>query len=641
MVEFRNNGIIMAAGDHALRIEFIGANFVTPEANYDGESLEKVVYKELWDKIDLVYEKTGKGTVKSSYVVAPGGDPLDIRLRYNGKAAIDPNDELVIEYKVGRVTESKPVAWQEKGNVRQPVTALFRKIASDEVGFAVSGWDGRSTLVIDPVLKWNTFLGSANDELSDLNNVSIDSSGNVYVCGYGFVTWGSPVRAYTGGGDVFVAKIDSDGNLLWNTFLGGTGAENDHGIAVDSSGNVVIVGHSTSSWGSPVRAYTGGEDAFAAKLDADGNLLWNTFLGGSAGDRGMGIVVDNAGNSFLTGYSNTTWGNPVHPYTGDMDAFVAELDSSGNLNWNTFIGGISGERAEGIVVDGAGNSFIVGYSNSTWGSPVRAYTANADIFVARIDNNGNPQWNTFLGGNGAESPGGIALDTSENIFISGYSDTSWGSPIRAYSAGYDVMAAKLDSSGNLLWNTFLGGSGNDTTIGGGIAIDAKGDVLLSGGSSVSWGSPSRAFTGGWDAFAAKLNGSGSLLWNAFLGGNLRDSSYGLAVDDATGNIYMSGYSEASWGNPVRGFSGNFDIFAAMFRLPAISGNTGTGEVTLSYNDGGAKTATSDSSGHYSISVSDNWNGTITPAKAGYVFIPANRVYSNITADQTGQDYIAT
>ena len=159
---------------------------------------------------------------------------------------------------------------------------------------------------------------------------SIDSLGNVYVCGYGFVTSRTPLPRLTGGGDAFVAKIDSDGNLLWNTFLGGTGAENDRGSLL-IPGECCDSGHSTSSWGRPVRAYTGGEDAFAAKLDADGNLLWNTFLGGSAGDRGMGIVVDNTGNSFLTGYSNTTWGNTVHPYTGDMNTFVAELDSSGNL----------------------------------------------------------------------------------------------------------------------------------------------------------------------------------------------------------------------------------------------------------------------------------------------------------------------
>ena len=102
-----------------------------------------------------------------------------------------------------------------------------------------------------------------------------------------------------------------------------------------------------------------------------------------------------------------------------------------------------------------------GNSNATWGSPERAYTANTDAFAAKLDPSGNLLWNTFLGGSGSDSGSAIAVDASGNVYVGGYSNGTWGSPVRAYTAGYDAFAAKLDSAGNLLWNTFLGGSSTD------------------------------------------------------------------------------------------------------------------------------------------------------------------------------------
>src|SRR5207237_8729 len=105
-------------------------------------------------------------------------------------------------------------------------------------------------------------------------------------CGIpGDASWGSPVRAFSGGADAFVAKVDPDGNLTWNTFLGGADLNNEvnygYGVAVDDSANVYVTGLSSSTWGSPVRPFSGGRDGFVAKLDPTGTLIWNTFLGGS------------------------------------------------------------------------------------------------------------------------------------------------------------------------------------------------------------------------------------------------------------------------------------------------------------------------------------------------------------------------
>ena len=157
-----------------------------------------------------------------------------------------------------------------------------------------------------------------------------------------------------------------------------------------------VTGSSEATWGNPERNYTGSYDAFAAKLDTNGSLTWNTFLGGAGGEEGNGIFVDGNGNVYVTGNSNATWGNPVRAYIDNVDAFVAKLDNTGALTWNTFLGGEGGNWGTGIVVDGAG-VYVCGISGD-WGvAPVRAYSANGDGFAAKLDSaDGSLTWDTFL-----------------------------------------------------------------------------------------------------------------------------------------------------------------------------------------------------------------------------------------------------
>jgi hypothetical protein len=130
---------------------------------------------------------------------------------------------------------------------------------------------------------------------------------------------------------------------LWNTFLGGSGADQGSGIALDATGNVYVVGTSTAAWGAPINLFAGGtNDAFAAKLDSSGTRLWNTFLGsatpmGAGSDQDLGIAVDDAGsNVYVTGLSLSTWGTPVNPHVGlgTLDAFAAKLNTNGVQLWN-------------------------------------------------------------------------------------------------------------------------------------------------------------------------------------------------------------------------------------------------------------------------------------------------------------------
>ena len=356
-------------------------------------------------------------------------------------------------------------------------------------------------------LIWNTFLGGSGGEGEGA--IAVDGSGNIYVTGGGDATWGSPVSAYTAGYDAFVVKLNSSGGLIWNTFLGGSGFDYDSAIAVDGSGNAYVAGYSNAAWqgtNPPVRAYTAGEDAFTAKLDSSGGLTWSTFLGGSGIDEGHGIAVDGNGNIYLGGGSNAAWGLPVRAYTASGDAFTARLDSSGALTWNTFLGGSGLDDSWTIAVDGSGNVYVEGRSNATWqgtNPPVRAYTAGSDAFAVKLDSGGALTWNTFLGGSEIDDSYAIAVDGSGNVYVAGDSNAAWGSPVRAYTAGFDAFTVKLNSNGGLTWNTFLGGSGADS--GYAIAVDGSGNVYAAGLSNATWSSPVRAHTAGSDAFVVKLS----------------------------------------------------------------------------------------------------------------------------------------
>jgi hypothetical protein len=418
-------------------------------------------------------------------------------------------------------------------------------------------------------LTWNTFLGGGGDDL--LFGMAIDGSGNLYATGRSNITWGSPVRTFTGSYDGFAAKTDSSGNLIWNTFLGGTEYDDGGGIAADGGGNVYLSGNSTTAWGTPVRNYIGGTDGYAAKLNSSGSLTWNTFQGGCGVDQGYGVALDPSGNIYVTGTSTGGWGSPLRAYAGGDDVFAAKFTSIGSLSWVTFLGGSGSDQGVAIAVDGSGNAYVTGTSNTAWGSPVRGFLGSTDAFAAKLTTAGALTWNTFLGASAGDVGGGIAVDAGGNVFVSGTSNATWGTPVRAYSIAGDGFAAKLSSAGALMWNTFLGEFGTD--LGKGIAVDGSGNVYVTGYSNVTWGSPVRDYTSGWDVYAVRLNPEGSLTWNTFLGGSGNDYSYMIAVD-GSGNVYVAGESEATWGSPVRAYSGSSDAFAAkLTSAGALAWNT--------------------------------------------------------------------
>lgn len=572
IVGFRSREFYMTNAGYALRVEFVGAAPVAPQsraapvlAEHGAPPFRHITYANLWDGITLDYDVIQNGLMRSTYRLEPYAEPGLIRLRYNAPLTLNDDGTLTVAYTHGALTESAPLAWQERSGQRIPVPVTFELHSQRDVGFVVGNYEPSRPLFIDPTLTWNTFLGSSAEDYGTA--IAVDGGSNVYVAGWSRGTWGAPVRAYGGGvTDAFVAKLDPTGDLLWNTFLGGIEGDAGNGIAVDASGNVYVSGTSSSTWGTPVRAMSNLGDGFAAKLNQSGVLEWNTFLGGSSIDQANAIAVIASGNVYVAGTSLATWGTPIQAFGGVYDGYAAQLDANGILQWNTFLGGGGQDYGYAITVDASGNVYAAGESSTTWGTPVQPFGGVYDGYAAKLDASGTRLWHTFLGGSGSDNGYAIALDGSGNVYVGGTSTATWGTPVRAYTSNNDPFAAKLDSSGTLQWNTFLGGSGYE--FGHALALDGAGNLYLGGRSDGSWGTPDHAYTAGDDAFVATLDNSGVLQWNTFLGGNGYDQGFGIAVD-ASASVYVGGYTGATWGGPACPYSNNGDAFAAkVSNLPA-------------------------------------------------------------------------
>ncbi|PKN88825.1 MAG: hypothetical protein CVU51_03120 [Deltaproteobacteria bacterium HGW-Deltaproteobacteria-1] len=520
-------------------------------------ALTKVSYENLWKGINLTYETAQDGITESTYHIAPNVDVSQIRLRYNVPVKVQKDGSLKFTFERGYLTESKPVAWQDINGKRIPVPVAFN-VTGDEVGFSVGTYNPREPLIIDPTYAWHTFYGSS--DYDNPQAIAIDTGGNVYVTGRSDATWGTPLHAFSGDqGDQnsFVLKLNSSGAYQWHAFYG-TGEGN--GIAVDTAGNVYVTGSSYETWGIPLHEHSVGyADIFVLKLNSSGAYQWHTFYGSTpwdqSPDQGSSIAVDTGGNIYVTGWSRWTWGTPLHAYSGNggYDIFVLKLNSGGAYQWNTFYGSSEYDYPAAIAVDTAGNVYVTGSSYETWGTPLHSFDSDSlsNFFVLKLNSSGAYQWNTFY----RYSSRGIAVDTSGNVYVTGYSNATWGTPLHAFSGAVsNTFVLKLNSSGAYQWNTFYTGTGSS-----GIAVDTGSNVYVTGSSAASWGTPLHPYEGGvYDICILKLNSSGAYLWHTFYGSIFTDHSSGIAVDTG-GNVYVAGTS-GTWGTPLNPRSGDVDIF---------------------------------------------------------------------------------
>jgi hypothetical protein len=304
-------------------------------------------------------------------------------------------------------------------------------------------------------------------------------------------------------------------------------------------------------------------------------------VGGSGGDWGYGVAVDGSNNLYVTGQTESAgWalGGFDMDYNGASDAFVAKLSSAGACLWSTYLGGSGWDWGYGLAVDSSGNAYVTGTTESpawTIGGFDTDHNGVSDAFVAKLSPAGASLWSTYLGGSSDDYGRDIAVDASDNVYVTGETQSSgWPNQVldTTYHGDSDAFVAKLSSAGASLWSTYLGGAAGDW--GYGVAADSSGNVYVTGTTeSAGWtnGGFDTTYDGASDAFVVKLSPAGASLWSSYLGGSGAEAGYGIAVD-SSGYIYATGQTQSSdWarGGFDTTYGGGGDAFLVKITFGAL------------------------------------------------------------------------
>jgi|GEM_PF-1260321 len=543
----------------------------------------KVRFASVYPGIDVVYYGN-RQRLEYDFEVSPRADPDQIRMRFDGPAepAVTKLGDLVVDDGDRAIRLRKPVVYQEGDEGRTLIAADYRIDESGDVGFDLGPYDREQPLIIDPILEMSTLLGGGGEDV--VADVALDQQGNIYLTGAtsspGLATEQAFKSSKDGGGfgqsDGFIAKLDPSGTrLLFLTYFGGSRDETPYGVAVDAEGSILVTGTTTSEDFPTAAPYQsqlakqlsfGGLDAFVLKLNSSGSgLVYSTYLGGRALELGGKIDVDAQGNAYVVGGTTSTdfpVMNAFQPLRGsadgpEPDAFAAKLGPTGTPAYVTYLGGSESEWGFAVAADPSGAAWFVGMTQSEDFPVSNAAQAEhggaLDVFAAKLSADGQAlQTSGFFGGSDVDKPNDAAVDSEGNLYVTGPTRSEdlplVGAAQTDFGGGEiarDAFVVKISSSGSqLIYSTYVGGSGSDT--GYGIAVGADGSAYI-GGETTSTDLPlvaaSQAFNaGGGDGFLVKLSPSGGQVsYSTYLGGSLDDVIMGLALDGA-GRVVTAGTS---------------------------------------------------------------------------------------------------
>ena len=531
---------------HRIDIEFIGANLNpeiiaenpgkdylnyyttgTPEEGILGvRHYGKVTYKGLYPGIDLEFvANSANKPFEYNFIVHPGADISVIKWKYNG--AFDSkieNGQISIHTQHGIIYENIPVSFEKESGSK--IKIAYRITGQNIFGFK-GNFNEKNTLIIDPlpIFKWATYYGGT--VLDEVSGVASDAAGNLFVTGETtssttIATSGAYQTAYQAGtvqygwgGDAFIAKMTEDGNRIYGTYFGGTGEDMGWSIEVDPKGDIFVTGDTKSTaniatTGAFQTSMAGTyHDPFLVKFSSAGSRIWGTYFGGTGNDRATrnGMAIDASGNVYITGTNNTA-----------------------NNSW--------------ITTPGCYQS--TNLSTSAYDEP----------FAAKFSTSGTLIWGTYYGGTLHDQGIAIALDKSNNVYLTGnVTSTSLVATTGAYqtslAGGQDAFIAKLNSTGTaLLWATYYGGAGTD--IGNSIVVDANEDVYISGYTTstsgiATTGAYLTTYQGGsYDGFLAKFSSTGTRLWGTYTGGSGYDLPRSMAISPS-GDIVVTGHTDSRAG----------------------------------------------------------------------------------------------
>jgi hypothetical protein len=555
----------------------------------------------LYPGIDLVYYGTA-GELEYDLVVKPGADPNQIRFRITGEdAELDKHGNLI-----AGLIQKRPVAYQfAPDGSKVSVESKYSRNYDDSFGFSLGDYDRARELVIDPVVSFSTYLdGTAQDVAVSIGH---DAAGFLYVGGttssYDFPATGDafqPARNLLR--DVFVAKIDPNApagkQVLYATYLGGSGTEQLNGMVVTARGQVYLTG-STDSIDFPVAnagqaTNGGGLDAFIVWLDpalgANG-LLYSSYLGGTGDEIGNDLALDSRSRIFITGSTTSTTDSASftiksgfqNTYGGSTDAFVAGFDPSlvnaASLVYSTYLGGTGWDTGRSIAA-GPGGTFWVAGGTYSYDFPVIGYSyqpyykSGGDGFVAQINpaSGANSMvYATYVGGSDQDEAFKVLVEPTGRVVVMGYT-LSTDMPVSANAmqrqngGDTDVFVLVLntvnpqaDRNTQLIYGTYYGG--NDGDFAYDLKRDSAGKYYLTGYSyshdlPLSVNALQPTHSDGLDAFVLKFDpavgGAAAINYATLLGSTGLQSGTGIDLNETTGTIYVTGYATGSIFDKVGG-----------------------------------------------------------------------------------------
>jgi hypothetical protein len=398
--------------------------------------------------------------------------------------------------------------------------------------------------------QWTQQLGTSERDFG--YGVTVDSSDNIYVTGY--TGGGLDGNTNSGERDIFLVKYNSSGTKQWTQQLGTSEFDYGYGVSLDNSSNIYVSGYTMG--GLDGNTNSGSVDLFLVKYNSSGVKQWTRQLGTSSEDRGLGVSVDSSDNIYLTGY--TYGGLDGNTNSGDLDLFLVKYNSSGIKQWTQQLGTSSGDTGRGVTVDSSDNIYVSG--NTGGDLDGNTNSGNSDIFLVKYYDNGTKQWTQQLGTSSDESLGVVTIDSSDNIYVTGY--TNGGLDGNTNSGGSDIFLVKYYDNGTKQWTQQLGTSSDD--FGLGVTVDSSDNIYVTGQTGGSLDGNTNS--GGRDIFLVKYNSSGTKQWTQQLGTSSGDTGMGVTVDSSD-NIYVTGTTGGDLDGNTN--SGDNDIFLVKYNSDGV------------------------------------------------------------------------
>lgn len=579
---------------------------------------QRVRYGQIYAGVDAVFYSTGS-QLEYDLIVQPGADVSGIAFELEGARRIRSRDgDVVVDFGMGELRCKRPLVYQEIDRKRRLIEAGY-VLSGSHVRFKVAPYDRSKPLIIDPVLDYGTYLGGSGNEWGYA--ITTDAIGDAYVTGMtqssNFpVKGGTQLMPGVSLGEVFVTKLRPDSTgIVYSTYIGGDGAEGNSvgyvgGIAVNDSGSAYVTGvtyspnfpttansfqpafgtHDVCGAG-PAAGYCG--DAFVLKLNPAGDsLVYSSFLGGSNHDEGKALAIDADGDAYVLGITTSsdfpTTSGAFQRILQFEDAFISKISSDGSqLLYSTLLGGSGYDLGLALAVDASGRAHVTGMTESD-DFPTRYALQTKlgspwDVFVAKLNPEGSDvEFSTLLGGVGTQEAMGIALGSSGNIYLAGYTDSADYPVVNAFQpdfagGGGNGFVTKLDPDGStILYSTFLGGNDAVSELDA-IAVDSSGAAYVagSGGSDFPIVNSVRSYAGGADIVLTKLTPDGTgVYFSSFFGGTGYDLASAITLDRQD-RLLLTGLTTSPNMPTASGFqrsvAGGSDAFVLRFRQPTTDG----------------------------------------------------------------------